>query len=367
MKNTKKLILNYQQALILYAVLFFGERVLFVIENPYMGIVVDIMQLLVLLYMTLLFLLRKYNLKKIFLFISVLLIMIISYFNCHMFSMVEYAIILFAGYGMQDKNQVRKISIIYFLLVLLMCVLTMLGIIPVQENRRGYSSMGFVHINTLATFIFTITCCYIIKSHKLFKIRHYLLLLTLIGLIIVLTGSRTAIIGSTSTVLFLLFFSIKKGRVLEWGLIRTIIIFSPVLFLSISLYLAYNFRYGNPFMEKINILTSQRLYMANNMMQHISPTLLGQNATNWLMENAYLTMIYGYGIIPTIIIISFYIFVINKTIKKKDIGILSCLLGFAVSGLTEGVMLELFFNISFLQIILGENVNECNNSFYADL
>ena len=122
----------------------------------------------------------------------------------------------------------------------------------------------------------------------------------------------------------------------------------PIVLTIISLYMAYNFSFNNPFMVMLDTLSSTRLYLANRLTINYSLTLFGQDCASSLMENAYLTVFFAWGIIPGIITILFYSYAIHIAITRKHYNVAACLIGFAVQGLFEGSTLELFLNLAML-------------------
>ena len=81
------------------------------------------------------------------------------------------------------------------------------------------------------------------------------------------------------------------------------------------------------------------------------------------IDNAYLKLLYQYGLIPTILFIVLYSISIKKAIVKKDSLLVCMLIIYAIRGLTENVLFNLYGNIFlliFAMIIYGDDfyVNE---------
>ena len=69
-----------------------------------------------------------------------------------------------------------------------------------------------------------------------------------------------------------------------------------------------------------------------------------------LVENAYLTGLYHFGLIPTILELCVYIYAIKKSMDNRSYTCLACLLALALHGLAEPATFDPFYNVALLSV-----------------
>ena len=347
----RKITLSYYDSVIALALLYILSKTELFTSNAALATIVDILQwpFLIFISSTLIeFKIKKKAIKYGFIATIIVVLFFISYRNSGLANLFKFTIIILAAKRLNNYRIFRSLRNVYLFIILLVVSLGAMRVIPSNVVRRGYFTYGFIHSNVLAMFVFSTVCCDLIATRKKVSYTKCILYVIVLAVTIVLTDCRSVAIGFCVIFMMLMVFAVankafRKKTVLHW-----ILCSFPILFTIISLYIAYNFSYTNPVMNKINDLASNRVYMAHRLTEAYSLTLLGQDCGTLLMENAYITVFFAWGIIPGTITVLYYCFSIHKSLIRRHYNITACLIGFAVQGIFEGSSLELFLNFALI-------------------
>lgn len=349
----REVLLDYSFACIVLCSLFILEKTVFVNSSRLFMNFIDILQWPFLIFILYIFLRRKYTNKSLILSITVLIIFFLSYRNSGLASLFKYSVVVLSARGINSMRIYKKFRITYMFLLSSIFLLGLLRIIPSVTVRRDYFTYGFIHSNVLAMFTFSAICSDAIYNYKRITSKRILIYSLIVLVIIILTDCRSVLLGCVSLIAFLLLYNRKKINLNRHKIIKNLISCIPILLTIISFLVAYNYDPDNPLMVVINNLSSQRIYMADILTRYYSPVLMGQDCKNALMENAYLTVFFAWGIIPGSITVGFYCYSIYKAISKNNYGLAASLLGFAIQGLFEGSTFELFMNIALIATFIS--------------
>ena len=350
MAYTGKLRIDYTNACVGLGILFVLQKTVLISDTKFLINTVDLMQWPLLLYIVLTLFERRIKKSRWFpyLIASVILsLFLISYRNSGLANIFKYTVLIIAAHKNKSFDIFKKFRNSYFFLVLSIFILGVLRIIPSRIVRRGYFTYGFVHSNVFAMFVFATICCDIIYNYRNMGLRKYSLYTIVVIVVISITDCRSVAIGYMSVLLLMFVFKLNDN-IYKLRFIKLLAAVIPIILAGLSFYIAYNFDYSNPIMIELNKISSERIYLANQLTRYFSPTLLGQNCGDLLMENSYITIIFAWGIIPGVIAIVTYCYAIYNSISKKVYGVSICLLAFAIQGVFEGSAFELFENLSLL-------------------
>ena len=346
----KKAFLSYYNCVVILAFLFMLSKTLLFSENENLSRIIDIMQWPFLLYIASTLVETKIKRAvaiRFLLAMAIIIMFFISYINSGLASLFKFSIIILAAKKLRDYELFRTIRNMYIIATVVIVLLGALRIIPSLVVRRGYFTYGFVHSNVLAMFVFSAVCCDVMLLNKLSAKKLTLYIIVIIA-IAMLTDCRSVEVGIAAMIIISVIFSRSTNSFKEKRVFRGMLCSLPILCTLISIYLAHNYNRQNRFVMLIDNLSSTRVFLASRLVHALQLTAFGQDCGDYLMENAYLTVLYAWGVIPGIITIVFYSFAIYKSFFEKHYGITACLIGFAVQGLFEGSTLELFLNLAML-------------------
>lgn len=354
MSSCLKFKFDVSTSCIILGILFVLQKTVLFSESVVLSNLLDILQWPFLLHISINMVDVKIKRKEIIRYIiacAIFIMFFFSYMNSGLANIFKYAILMVGLRRNKNYELFRKFRNVYTIIVVSIFTLGLLRIIPSAIVRRGYFTFGFIHSNVLAMLILSIVCCDIICNYnKSFRNRAIIYLFIAI-VCIVLTNSRSVLIGFISVVFFYAFFKRIKNKNIS-NIMKFLLTALPVTFTILSFYLAYNYDAGNPVFLLLNKISSERIFLANELTRWFSLTLFGQECSIALMENSYLTVFFAWGIIPGLISIAIYSYGICKTISKKEYGVAISLLSFSIQGLFEGSAFELFINLALLAIFM---------------
>lgn len=246
---------------------------------------------------------------------------------------------------------------------LIIIIFSVVGIIPnkestgiVLQDRRVY--LGFRHPNYCGTVFSNIIFLKIINTKAKFKIDDYLLIFLLEIINIIGPKSKTSLILGAFSILMVFVYNNINKRFFT-NLFRTVN-YMPIIFILLSISSVYGYSNGFSWANTLNKLFSTRIEQMAYYWKNYRLTMFGQilenvtsSQSNTLMQmraldNGYLYILLGEGVIFTIEYIFMFIksskeFILHKQIEKLIVlGIL----------LLQGLMETFIFRIEMMPVLL---------------
>ena len=352
------LALNYESLVTALALVFFLENLHLITLYPVLKTILNVLQFGFLGCIGLLFARQKVSRGNMLLRMLIVAVFMVSTLASGTFPYLKYGLVLIAGIHCKLPVLYKNLMKIYGIGLVLVILLGMLGILPSTIVRRGYSTYGFTHSNSIAAYILAVLCCYVLCNGTKLRLRNYVFMVFLIVASWMLTDSRTS---ALAMVLLLVFCAMGK-----WGIrllstkriLRYIVILTPVFMLVFSIFMGSNFDAGISIFSAIDSTLNGRLNLANQFMEILSIPLFGQRVEMTLVENAYLSGLYYFGLIPMVVQLAIYMYGIHKCIKNRDFISLACFLTFAIHGLAESSTFGPFQNVVLFSVFCSNMVSD---------
>lgn len=305
---------------------------------------------------------RKMSKEDIIITFFLIALIIYKYYTKELRIEMEFILFIITMLALR-KGKYETILKSYFitqvLLYILVIVLNRIGIIEsvhIYRNVNGDTieryGLGFNHPNIAYRIYFNIVITYFLIRNK--NIRNIELIFTMILSLIMywITDSRNGIICS-SMVILLIF--LLKGKELK----RCTPILKYMFYvLFVISFLLVNF-YDNKILilEKINQLTSSRLYAINMYWNLIGTSMLGSATIipKVAFDNFYMYILCIFGIISVVIYGRYYRNLFNVLIKNKLIIEIIVVAGALIYGLFESSIMYPYSNIT---LLLGSLIYE---------
>lgn len=233
----------------------------------------------------------------------------------------------------------------------------------------GYG-LGFDNPNNLAVEIGMLILLYVCIKESSISFKNILLIIIITLATYRLTLSRTFIGMMTVTILLLIgikYFGKLKSFV---NLYKFVGVISLAIGFIISIGIPYvmNMGIGNldQLFDLLNHLTSNRFLHASRVMLHYPITLFGgigdfdilDSIYKYsIVDDSYIHLLYGFGIVGTIIFVILYTSTIITLIRNKKLYWVMPIIIFIMWGMSEGVLYSLHWNFSILLwgVILRKN------------
>lgn len=356
-------IMNYEKILIGLTIVYFLDGVYLFTTQATLEMILKAAQLALLLCIGLLFAVQRVSRQRMVFSLLVLAVFTLSTLFSGAFPYLKYGIVLLAGISCNWEKTYKRLCRTYLWLIVVTLLLGWCGILPSRIVRRGYSTYGFVHSNVLALYLLVFLCCYLLTNEHRFGWKNYAVSFLVTVFTWKLTDSRTTLLAMI--VLILLFWVVRSiPRLFETKQIMYYIsIAAPLLMMGLSLYVSNGFRnYGAGFID-IDTLLNGRLQLASNLMNTVSITAFGQRISITMVENAYISGLYNFGLIPIAAELMIYMYAIRKSLRHHTYAKLACLLAFALHGLTESGTFDPFFNVALLSVFSrGTKYTACSST-----
>lgn len=231
------------------------------------------------------------------------------------------------------------------------------NIVSYFSYGNGYS-WGMHHANNLAFIIATLYfgSCYLYLREKRWIQLSIAVVLTLI--VWNVTVSRTACVLIVSYPIINGFIAFAKitnsSKILKY--IKQIVL--VLAFLSIIIALNYTIfsdgifsdnTFRSRFMFGYNLLHEQGIHLFGSKIEYIGTVEARRLGTeSIILDNAYLKLLINYGILSTIIVIYLLTQNINKAYKARNFELLSIMLIYVISGISENGGITVIGNITLL-------------------
>lgn len=246
-------------------------------------------------------------------------------------------IVLIACRGIRRQNLAKIILLTIILCMTIVIASSLFGIIPnttiittnaltkysLVERRR----LGFIHPNVIGGFVFSAFICWVYLRGKDLRKLECLMFLGVSAILYFFVNTKTSSILIAIASLILLIKVIINNNKL-FNLISVLII---ILSLLLAIFLPYMYLSDGHGLMFVNNLLSGRLALAAQCISDYDVTLFGQpiafvstneamatGARGFVVDNAFIHLLYHYGLLSTIIIILFYFINLYLEIKNNN-------------------------------------------------
>jgi len=264
--------------------------------------------------------------------------------------------------------------LIYFkaqLLALLISVFTCyLGlsqnIVSYFSYGVGYS-WGMHHANNLAFMVASLYFAFSYLFIRERRIVQFILAVVLIAIVWKITVCRTvcALIALYPIINLFVQLSRKTGSSKILKYLKQFVLVMAILSIVISVFyvqinggLNYEGTFQSRFVFGYKLLHKYGVHLFGSQIEYIGTyeaRKLGIETV--LLDNAYLTLIINYGILATIIMVYILLRNMSKAYREKNFDMLTIMLIYVISGISENGMLTVIGNVSLLYFYCNTNSN----------
>lgn len=242
--------------------------------------------------------------------------------------------------GIKDIAKSDLIAKLLVVLVISLCYFTN-NIDSYGFYRDGVSriTFGFHHPNALGFILAMIYVDIIILAFG----KYNKALLVMVGAVLLylsnLADSRTSMIAIVAIITIMLTTSVKlDDSIKEYKKAKkTFITISPLLFAIFSVIISNIYSGDNSFLASINTLFSNRLSLQAYYFDNFPITLFGQKIimTEYPLDNAYLSLLFKFGVFGFSLVMLMYILSIRKMLSEKNRLVFRILLLLMIYALME--------------------------------
>lgn len=260
-----------------------------------------------------------------------------------------------------------KLRAIAFISLITFSLLNIIENVKIVQWREDVGSitrygLGYNHPNLLHTNLFVLIVLFIYLYYEKLNIRTYVAILIVNSIIYYFSVSRTGYYAIILMVLTTVIMKNKKSIGKIGNRIFLMVIPMCIIF-TIATALVYD---KIEIINKLDQLFSGRIYFSNYFLTYYSINMFGYNLSNErnLLDNGYVMILINYGIIIFSLYVISYYKIVKKFIKLKLNKELLMISFFAIYGITEGYLPNIFLNLSlmFINTLIFNNIKEGKNN-----
>ena len=316
----------------------------------------------------------KYSWKQLFVMGILLFIGIGVYYSTKSPGFLDFMLILFAAQNLDTHFLIKKIFKIQTVILIFLWALATIGIIKNAEYIRYDSggirySGGFTHANGFGIMIFSWICMYLYLTIDKKRIKKYVIALAATIITFLYCKSYTAFALSILAIALLYFFENSKFRPSHryLKLVIKVGIALGILLTVLIIWYLWGHRdiiVGSSLLSRIILIESYFSAYDVNLFGNILiqggwTQLPGLPYGYYFLDNSYLTILLGQGILAFLATMSLYLLCIRESVKSKNICLVIIFSVYAIYALLEPTALYLVYNVfllEFSRIIFDKNI-----------
>lgn len=281
------------------------------------------------------------------------------------FGLLEFFIVMFAIKDQAPKKLVTVFALIKGSALLITPLLWRLGILSAlyyQDDVVGYyNTYGFCHRNVLGANVAVLCLAWFYLRYQILNVLD-VILWTIIGLVTYkFSVSRTSVIIIFLIVFGMYFFRKRQKFFMHLPYMRKIIFWGFTGLLLVSIIGTVFYSKDSSVWKFIDSIFTKRFHFSNYCFEEYGLSLFGQNISfvssmeaqnsdtaKLILDNAFMRAILYYGIIPGALFLWTYFKALDTSFRKRDCALLLSLAVFAVYGMSERYMLDVYYQFPLL-------------------
>lgn len=306
---------------------------------------------------------KTYTVRELIISITVLALGGILLFTANIEGFLVTGISIVALKNIDIKKMCWYVLIIGVILFFSIVFLSLVGVIDstiLTTNRTSgevvmevtKNSLGFARPNGTYRSFFVLFTLYYYVRYECLNVIDYITTVVLAYYIYIKTECRTGFV----CILFfcVLVMLMKYTKCFEWKFISKLLPWCPIIFAIFSFLSAKYYTNSSVAMNMLNNIFSNRLLFGQIYMQKHPIKLFGQEIVDVAtgqylqLDNGYLQMILGYGLVASLLFIVLTFFIIKKLVRHGYNIELIIVLSFALYGIMESILLDSSINFSLL-------------------
>ncbi|MFR2318869.1 MAG: hypothetical protein ACLS7U_05465 [Enterocloster sp.] len=312
---------------------------------------------------------KSYTNRQLLIFAIIGVLLLYGYIKSGQAAYFRAFLLIIAAKNISFKKIVRICryaitSTFLFTVLLWICRISDGGI-----GRRGKLSFGYGHPNITAQTVMIIMLLYLAERGNNAKTKDYILFETIAVAVMLLTGSKTAMIIIALTPITISFFKwyLAKKKLMIGNLIIECSQISIIVFTWLSAkMLPYSY-----LLKKLDLLLTNRLFLNYYQFNKYSLSLFGKNVSLYetgqvyneiqnfwatiTCDCTYTISLIIMGIIPTMLFAIAYIYLVKKAIASKDYIVIAIAVMLAMYAFCESQLVEIYNNFVFFYICAKNN------------
>lgn len=309
--------------------------------------------------------LQKSSLKEYFRMLLLMTLMIICYLNSGAITLVLSMLFIIASKGIDIERLFLTNIIIRIISFISIIILSLFNLRPnviihmlrMTGDEAIRYSLGFNHPNELHMQFFTIVVMFLAIFYKKLKWNHYLYISILNIIVYKYSVSRTGMIAIFSAIIITLILKLFEKKEINIPSIVALLVPLCSIFSVVSTILYTD----SGILNVLNRLLQGRISNSQYFWKLSGATFFGQElnytTSDLILDNSYVILWLNCGILVFILFNVAYYLTLLQLIKNKDYSGILIIILFAIYGITEGFLSNIFLNPSLVYITCLYNNN----------
>lgn len=311
--------------------------------------------------------LSSYRLEHIPMLVLCLGTALLSYRTCGDPNLLEFVLIVIASKNVDAMHTLRVFMAIKCSSIFLTLAGWKFGILPellYQNGMSYYNTLGFCHRNVLGANLAAICLVWFYLRFDRIKWGD-IALWTGIGLsVYYMVHSRTSVFIILLTIYGSIFYKWAEKSVFAGTIPAKAVCSFFVFLVFISIAGTVFYKESSVFWRELDSLFTRRFSYASYCYNKYGFTLFGQkipfissiqaqmsNSIKLILDNAYMRIILYHGIVPAVLYMGSYLWILCKAAQLKNSRLVFVFLIMGVYGLSERYMIDIYYHVLFITAI----------------
>lgn len=289
---------------------------------------------------------------------------------------------LASGYQVNVRDIIKTLFKAQLIAIAITIICSGVGVIESNDIIREETgvlrrSLGFSHPNALAQKIFQLCMMYIYLVADRISLIHIVMILIVNCLNYQLTNSNTMLSVTFIVIFFLLLYIFERKEILIISRMSnfTLRLLKYICYLAggISIYFALNpnnsfalkMDQGNTLLSRVTQIsiyfqTYKITLFGQQLYYHNSDTAIGKYVGLYTLDNAYIYLLLGFGIVVFVFLIGLFIKALYKSVKEREYIVLILIAAYMIYGVTETALIRFSYNFTLVllfAVVWKQNFN----------
>lgn len=308
-----------------------------------------------------------YKKKEAIAAMALLAVGMLSVLGSRDFGLMEFFVIMLAMKGQNHKKNLSVFFLVKCTALLLTPLLWNMGILEAmyyQDDIVGYyNTYGFCHRNVLGANVAVVCIVWFYIRYRVMKVYDVIVWTAIAIFTYMVADSLTSVLIMMITISISFIFRIKQEKIVHWTYIRWVFIGCFILFFLISIIGTLFYSKDSTIWKMIDNIFTKRFYFSSYCFREYGLSFFGQNidfvssiqaqnseSAKLILDNSYMRAILYYGLIPGLTFLGIYFGAIYTAWERKKYPLLLALMFFALYGMSERYMLDVYYQFPLLVI-----------------
>ena len=320
--------------------------------------IINLLQLVCYVGLVVVILENNLEVKRLLLIAGFALLFLIGYLKSGQAAYFRGVLLIVAAAKFPYKRIIRICKDATLGMFVLTVVLWILGISDSGIGRRGKVALGYVHPNIAAQIVVILVLLYCAEKGSEIRRKDYILIELAAAIIYLITDSKTAVMVLVIAPIVIEITKFFVRRQKKYRVVCGMLTLSQLFVVGFTYLSAILLPYSG-FLKKLDLFLTTRLFLNYYLLKEFGMKLFGQNVLSYFTgsvyndihdfygavitcDNTYALSLIVMGIIPTLLAVAGYFFIIRKALKNRDYMVIATAILLSLYAFCECQLTEIY-------------------------